>query len=247
MAVKNNQIEVPFTPEDAAKLDGITPGAQPQPAIATQAEAEAGTDNMKMMTPIRTAQAIVAQGGGGGGSSTGQNLGGGAGVFAQKFGSALQFKTLVAGTGVTITPQTQTIVISAATSADTNSYLNNSGVTLGSFTLVRQDSAGNMNSINPSIEAEVINVLGVLLQATTNGNYGPVALGGLITNITTSFALQDILYLGKSGAIVNTVPDIGANGFLAGDFVIKVGRITKNLDVPANKDFKMELEILGQL
>jgi hypothetical protein len=42
------------------------------PDIATQPEAEAGTDNTKMMTPLRVAEAIVAQGaaGGGGGSYT---------------------------------------------------------------------------------------------------------------------------------------------------------------------------------
>lgn len=34
------------------------------PAIATQAEAEAGSNNTKMMTPLRTSQAITALGGG---------------------------------------------------------------------------------------------------------------------------------------------------------------------------------------
>lgn len=35
-------------------------------ALASQAEAEAGTNNTKMMTPLRTSQAIAALGGGGG-------------------------------------------------------------------------------------------------------------------------------------------------------------------------------------
>lgn len=39
------------------------------PAFASQAEAEAGTDNTKIMTPQRTAQAIAALGGGGGGAN----------------------------------------------------------------------------------------------------------------------------------------------------------------------------------
>jgi hypothetical protein len=38
-------------------------------AVATQAEAEAGTSSTKMMTPQRTAQAISALGGGGGGGA----------------------------------------------------------------------------------------------------------------------------------------------------------------------------------
>lgn len=39
-------------------------------AIASQSEAEAGTENTKGMTPLRTAQAIAALGGGGGGDVT---------------------------------------------------------------------------------------------------------------------------------------------------------------------------------
>jgi hypothetical protein len=44
---------------DKSKLDGIEAGAQVNAAIATQAEAEAGTNNAKMMTALRTAQAIA--------------------------------------------------------------------------------------------------------------------------------------------------------------------------------------------
>jgi hypothetical protein len=46
---------------------------------------------------------IDATGAGGGEVNTGANLGAGEGVFAQKNGVALEFKSLVAGTGVTIT------------------------------------------------------------------------------------------------------------------------------------------------
>lgn len=39
--------------------------------LASQSEAETGTNNTKVMTPLRTAQAISALGGGGGGVSDG--------------------------------------------------------------------------------------------------------------------------------------------------------------------------------
>ncbi|MBL9187929.1 MAG: hypothetical protein JNK23_10650 [Opitutaceae bacterium] len=57
---------------DKTKLDGIAAGAQVNRALASQAEAEAGTDNTKDMTPLRVAQAIaaLAPGGGGGGTVT---------------------------------------------------------------------------------------------------------------------------------------------------------------------------------
>lgn len=44
---------------DKAKLDGIASGAQVNRSIATQAQAEAGTDNTTDMTPLRVAQAIA--------------------------------------------------------------------------------------------------------------------------------------------------------------------------------------------
>lgn len=247
MPIQNNQLDMPFSSDDKSKLDGITPGAEPQPATASQAEAEAGTDLVKMMPPLRVKQAILAAGAGSGEVNTGGNLGSGTGLFAQKFGVQLQFKSLVAGTGVTISANTNTISISASTSSETNSYLNNSGSTIPGFILVRQDSSGNINTINASIEAQVINLLGILLQDTDNGDFGSVALGGLITNITTSFVVGSVLYLSKTGTLSSTVPEIGTGSFVAGDFIVKAGRVTKNLDNPSNKDFKVEIEIIGQL
>ena len=48
-----------------SKLNGIEAGAQVNRALASQAEAEAGTDNVKGMTPLRVAQAIAALASGG--------------------------------------------------------------------------------------------------------------------------------------------------------------------------------------
>jgi hypothetical protein len=47
-------------------------GVEPLPAYASQAEAEAGTDNVKLMTPLRTAQAIAELAGSGGGTFASQ-------------------------------------------------------------------------------------------------------------------------------------------------------------------------------
>lgn len=58
-----------YTSAEKTKLTGIATGAQVNRSIATQAQAEAGTDNATDMTPLRVAQAIaaLAPGGGGGG------------------------------------------------------------------------------------------------------------------------------------------------------------------------------------
>jgi len=60
------------------------------------------------------------QGGGGGGSgeaNTGSNVGAGDGVFKQKTGIDLEFKTLIGGTGVTITNNANDLTISASSVA----------------------------------------------------------------------------------------------------------------------------------
>jgi hypothetical protein len=56
-----------YTTAEKTKLTGIATGAQVNRTIATQAQAEAGTDNATDMTPLRVAQAIAALAPGGGG------------------------------------------------------------------------------------------------------------------------------------------------------------------------------------
>lgn len=49
-----------MTATNVTKLNGITAGATPNRAQATQAQAEAGTDTATDMSPLRVAQAIAA-------------------------------------------------------------------------------------------------------------------------------------------------------------------------------------------
>lgn len=201
MSVKPNQLSVPFTQADADLLATITPGAAPQPAIATQAEAVAGADNSKMMTALRVLQSIQVNAPGGGGIS-----------------NAIQ-----------------------------NTYTNNSGSTIPALSLVAQDNTGSLIAVNPSIESNVLEILGVILTATATGSTGLVALEGFLQNVTTSFSIGDIIYLSKIGGYVNVAPEIGVNSFVAGDFIVRVGKITLNSAVPGQKDFKIEIRLIGQL
>jgi hypothetical protein len=63
--VNTNGTDRLMTETEGEKLGGIEEEAQVNPAIATQEEAVAGTDDTKMMTPQKTKQAIAAGGGGG--------------------------------------------------------------------------------------------------------------------------------------------------------------------------------------
>jgi len=57
-----------MTPANARTVLNVEDGAEVNRVLATQTEAEAGTDNVKSMSPLRTKQAIDALGGGGGGA-----------------------------------------------------------------------------------------------------------------------------------------------------------------------------------
>ena len=57
-------------------------------------------------------------------TNTASNLGAGAGVFSLKSGVDLQFKTLVAGTNVTITPSSTTLTIATSAAGETNTASN---------------------------------------------------------------------------------------------------------------------------
>lgn len=113
MSIQNNQLTQPFTDVDKAKLDTVTPNAEPNPPVASQADAIAGEDNSKMMTPQRVKEAITAQTGGSGVTGA-QNVGSGEAVFKAKVGNTLQFKSIKAGTGVTLTSGTDEVTVNAS-------------------------------------------------------------------------------------------------------------------------------------
>lgn len=62
IAYENNANTNAFTDAEKTKLSGIEAGAQVNVALASQVEAEAGTENTKTMTPLRVNQAITASG-----------------------------------------------------------------------------------------------------------------------------------------------------------------------------------------
>lgn len=215
MSLKDNQIEHPYTQAEKDKLAAITPGAQPQPAIASQAEAEAGTDNVKMMTALRVLQSINVNAGGGGGgeANTASNLGTGAGIFSAKVGVDLRFKSLVAGTGVTLTPSGNSITIAASPGGITNTDDLPEGATNKYFTDGRV-------SASPAVVANTAKVSASGSVNTHNDvNYTSPTNGQVLTWDSGTSNWVNMAAPGGSGE-ANTASNLGAG---TGVFASKVG------------------------
>ena len=119
---------------------------------ATQAEAEAGTDDTKWMTPLKTKQAIDEFAGSSGEANTASNLGAGEGVFGNKTGVDLRFKSLIEGSNVTLSSTADEITI-AATDTDTT-YTAGTGITLVGTEFSTDDGAINHNALLNYVAAE---------------------------------------------------------------------------------------------
>jgi len=136
----------------------------------------------------------------------------------------------------------------ASEGATTVQLTNNTGTILNLLNPVTLDSAGDMKLINVSIEADALSTVGVLKETTLNTLKGKVVRIGKIENVNSlGFALRDAIYVSKTGGLTNTPPTTGVNGFVSGDFVIRLGKIAKNQTNTLQKDFLIEVTIIGQL
>jgi len=126
--------------------------------------------------------------------------------------------------------------------------LNNTGSTFPKAKPVSINTSGEIQAVDVTTEANAMATVGVAEDAIVNTASGGVITNGLVTNIATSFAFGNAIFIAPSGNLTNIYPSIGnADGFLAGDFVIRVGVISKNSVTPANKDLIVCVSVVGQL
>jgi hypothetical protein len=125
--------------------------------------------------------------------------------------------------------------------------INASGVQINKGTPVRINATGDVDFVNVSIEAQALAVAGVAAANIPNLSSGSIVTNGKISDITTSASFGDFMYIDKTGSLTNIKPTIGVNGFVAGDFVVSMGVIAKNLTNALNKDLVISIDVVGQL
>lgn len=124
---------------------------------------------------------------------------------------------------------------------------NATGGTIIKATPVRITSSGTLALINPSAETEIDGLAGLVKNNVTDGNAVDVISAGTIENITTLANVGDTVYMSKAGGLTNTKPSIGVGGFVAGDWIIRLGVIAKNQTNPLLKDIVVNIQFVGQL
>lgn len=139
-------------------------------------------------------------------------------------------------------------IIAAASNSTATVYplTNGSGSPIPGLTPVTLNAAGDLDTIDVSNEADALRTVGVTNASILNASSGDVTALGKISNVV-GFALDDIIYVSKTGTLTATVPDIGVGDFVSGDFVIQIGKIAKNQTNPSNMDLLVQIQVIGQL
>jgi hypothetical protein len=152
------------------------------------------------------------------------------------------------GDGVTSPVNVTSAVSSMVSVVDgTIDIFSSEGHTISKGTPIYCNASGNAKEVDVSIESEAMAVIGLAQSDILIGTYGKVVSSGLVKDVSIVFSFGDVIYISKTGTLTNVKPSIGVGGFLAGDFVVKVGVVTKNKDDVLKRDIAVNVQIMGQL
>lgn len=134
-----------------------------------------------------------------------------------------------------------------AVKANARPGVNSTGSTITKGTPVRITPSGTLALIDPSVESQVDGLAGLVKNNVLDGDSVDVISAGTIENITTTASVGDTVYMSKTGGITNIKPSIGVGGFVAGDWIVRLGVIAKNQTNPLLKDIIVNIQFIGQL
>lgn len=138
------------------------------------------------------------------------------------------------------------IISGIDSSAVRTTLLNNTGLTILKGTPVRIDAGGDISKIDVSVDTDVLGAIGVSSEMILTGTTGTIITNGKVEDIS-GFDFGDYIYVSKTGFLTHMLPSEGVDGFVAGDWVIRVGVVSKNQTDPLLKDLFVNVQIIGQL
>lgn len=124
---------------------------------------------------------------------------------------------------------------------------NSTGFTIIRATPVKINADGSIGLVDPSIESDIDGLAGLTKDNVLDGSAIDVVSAGTLENITTLANVGDTLYLSKAGSLTNQKPSIAVAGFVAGDWIVRLGVIAKNQVNPLLKDLIVNIQFVGQL
>jgi len=137
---------------------------------------------------------------------------------------------------------------SSAPSESVQSVLdNNTGGTIDALTPIYSNTSGDMALIDVSDESKSFAIAGITVGSVAHLSSGSIANSGRLTDVTVTGVFGDTLYVSKAGGLTSTKPSEGVGGFLAGDWIIRIGVVVKNQNNPSNKDLLLQISVVGQL
>lgn len=126
-------------------------------------------------------------------------------------------------------------------------YTNGNASTLPKGTPVGTMTNGLVTLIDVSSKTSVDGFVGLYNIDTPTTASGEVLDNGICENLTTSFAINDPVYIAKNGSLTNVVPSVGVGGFVSGDYVVFLGVIVVNEFDNTKKDLKILIQKPGRL
>ena len=134
-----------------------------------------------------------------------------------------------------------------SSNATKTTLVNATGSSIAAITPVRVNSNGEMQTIDVSVDTSALSVVGLTIAVVPNATAGEVITQGRLLDVTTAFSVGDYVYVSKTGILTNVLPTNGSNGFVDGDFIIRIGVVAKNELDSNKKDLFISLSVAGQM
>lgn len=131
-------------------------------------------------------------------------------------------------------------------SAIQTTLINGSGSAFTGFQPVSVNSSGDATTVNVSDLTSAHMTSGITTAGVSSLALATIVTAGKLT-IVSGVSLGTPVFVSKTGGLTQDYPTIGIDGFVSGDFVIKVGVPTKNQSDATKIDLLVNIHLVGQL